>query len=161
MSFLALSGYFGFWMGIVKVARRIRLEILNPKHMRKSKIELLEQIWASQRYGTFFWDTLYFTKHLWVLALVFKVSRQITFLMFGLRCLTLFLKIVGTISFCGLASFQFVPVSKYLEPSLHGSIHGGPGYFLPSTNRLECLFIEICSSLSIWMRNLFGEWLQM
>ena len=44
--------------------------------------------------------------------------------MFGLRCLTLFLKIVGTISFCEqqqqqqqqLASFQFVPVSKYLEP---------------------------------------------
>ena len=74
--------------------------------------------------------------------------------MFGLRCLTLFLKIVGTISFCGIASFQFVSVSKYLGRSLHGSIHGGPWFFFLSTNRLECLFIEICRSLSIWMRNL-------
>ena len=45
-----------------------------------------------------------------------EANKRLKFLMFGLRCLTLFLKIVGTISFCGLASFQFVPVSKYLEP---------------------------------------------
>ena len=56
---LAFLGHFWSWMGIVRVARWIRLEILNPKHMRESKIGLLEQIWASKRYHTFFWVTLY------------------------------------------------------------------------------------------------------
>ena len=42
--FFAFLRHFWFWMGIVKVARWIRLEILNPNHMQESKIGLLEQI---------------------------------------------------------------------------------------------------------------------
>ena len=57
-AFLAFLRHFRFWMDIVKVAKWIRLEILNPKHMRESKIGLLEQIWASKRRQTFFWGTL-------------------------------------------------------------------------------------------------------
>ena len=49
LAFLAFLGHFWFWMGIVRVARWIRLKILNPKHMQESKIGLLEQIWASKR----------------------------------------------------------------------------------------------------------------
>ena len=45
-AFLAFLGYLWFWMGNIKLARWFRLGILNPKHMRKSKIGLLEQIWA-------------------------------------------------------------------------------------------------------------------
>ena len=48
--------------------------------------------------------------------------------------------------------FPVCPRIKIFGASLHGSIHGGPWYFFPSTNRSECLSIEICSSLSIWMR---------
>ena len=48
-AFLAFWGHFWFWMGTVEVARWIRLEILNPKHMRESKIGLLEQISAVAR----------------------------------------------------------------------------------------------------------------
>ena len=36
------------------VARWNGLEILIPKHMWKSKIGLLEQIWGQNPYGTFF-----------------------------------------------------------------------------------------------------------
>ena len=36
------------------MSRSTRLEILIQKHMRESKIGLLQQIWASKRYHTFF-----------------------------------------------------------------------------------------------------------
>ena len=54
-AFLAFLGCLGFSMGNIKVARWNGLEILIPKHMWKSKIGLLEQIWAKNLYVTFFW----------------------------------------------------------------------------------------------------------
>jgi len=41
-------------MGNIKEAGWNGLKILIPKHMRKSKIGLLEQIWAQNPYDTFF-----------------------------------------------------------------------------------------------------------
>ena len=58
-AFLAFLGYLWFWMGNIKVARWNGVDFLIPKHMRKSKIGLLEQIWAQNPYDTFFWVTLY------------------------------------------------------------------------------------------------------
>ena len=46
-------------MGNIKVARWNRVDFLIPKHMRKSKIGLLEQIWAKNPYVKFLWVTLY------------------------------------------------------------------------------------------------------
>ena len=40
---------FWFWMGIAKVVRWIGLQILIPKHIRKSQIQHLEQILAQKR----------------------------------------------------------------------------------------------------------------
>ena len=42
-AFLAFLGLLIFWMGMFKVSRWNGLEILNPKHMWKSQIQLLEQ----------------------------------------------------------------------------------------------------------------------
>ena len=53
-AFLAFLGYLWFWMGNIKVARWNGLKILIPKHMWKSKIGLLEQIWGQNPYDTFF-----------------------------------------------------------------------------------------------------------
>ena len=57
-AFLAFLGHLWFAMGNIKVARWNGLEILIPKHMWKSKIGLLEQIWGQNPYDTFFWVTL-------------------------------------------------------------------------------------------------------
>ena len=57
-AFLVFLGHIIFWMGMFKVIRWNWLEILIPKHMWKSKIGLLEQIWGQNPYGTFFWVTL-------------------------------------------------------------------------------------------------------
>ena len=51
--FLTFLGYLWFWIGNIKVARWNGLEILIPKHMWKSKIGLLEQIWAQNPFVTF------------------------------------------------------------------------------------------------------------
>ena len=53
-AFLTFLGYFWFWMGNIKVARWNGVNFLIPKHMRKTKIGLLEQIWAKNPYVTFF-----------------------------------------------------------------------------------------------------------
>ena len=53
-AFLVFSGYLWFSMGNIKVATWNGLKILIPKHMWKSKIGLLEQIWAQNPYDTFF-----------------------------------------------------------------------------------------------------------
>ena len=53
-AFLAFLGHLWFAMGNIKVARWNGLEILIPKHMWKSKIGLLEQIWGQNSYVTFF-----------------------------------------------------------------------------------------------------------
>ena len=50
---------FGALNILFQVFRSNGLEILILKHMWKNKIGPLQQIWASKRYGTFFWDTLY------------------------------------------------------------------------------------------------------
>ena len=52
--FFMFLGYLWFWTGNIKVARWNGLEIMIPKHMWKSKIGLLEQIWGQNPYGTFF-----------------------------------------------------------------------------------------------------------
>ena len=52
--FFTFLGYLWFWIGNIKVARWNGLEILIPKHMWKSKIGLLEEIWAQNPYVTFF-----------------------------------------------------------------------------------------------------------
>ena len=57
-AFLAFLGYLWFSMGNIKMARWNGLEILIPKHMWKSKIGLLEQIWGQNPYVAFFWVTL-------------------------------------------------------------------------------------------------------
>ena len=51
---MAFLGFFWFWMGNIKVARWNGINFLILKHMRKSKIGLLEQIWAKNPYVTFF-----------------------------------------------------------------------------------------------------------
>ena len=43
-AFLAFLGHLLFWMGMFKVFRWNGLEILIPKHMRKSQIGPLEEI---------------------------------------------------------------------------------------------------------------------
>ena len=53
-AFMAFLGYFWFWMGNIEVARWNGVDFLIPKHMRKSKIGLLEQISAKNPYVTFF-----------------------------------------------------------------------------------------------------------
>ena len=53
-AFIAFLGYFWFWMGDIEVARWNRVDFLVPKQLRKSKIGLLEQIWAKNPYVTFF-----------------------------------------------------------------------------------------------------------
>ena len=53
-AFIAFLGYFWFWMGDIEVARWNGVDFLVPKHLRKSKIGLLEQIWAKNPYVTFF-----------------------------------------------------------------------------------------------------------
>ena len=58
----SVFGYLKFLIGIWKL-RWNGLKILIPKHMWKSKIGPLQQIWASIRYGTFFWGTLYTLKN--------------------------------------------------------------------------------------------------
>ena len=58
-AFMAFLGYFWFWMGDIEVVRWNGVDFLVPKHLRKSKIGLLEQIWAKNPYVTFFWVTLY------------------------------------------------------------------------------------------------------
>ena len=58
-TFIAFLGYFWFWMLDIEVARWNGVDFLVPKHMRKSKIGILEQIWAKNPYVTFFWVTLY------------------------------------------------------------------------------------------------------
>ena len=45
-AFIVFLGYFWFWMGDIEVVRWNRVDFLVPKHLRKSKIGLLEQIWA-------------------------------------------------------------------------------------------------------------------
>ena len=52
--FFMFLGYLWFWTGNIKVARWNGLEIMIPKHMWKSKIGLLEEIWAQNPYVTFF-----------------------------------------------------------------------------------------------------------
>ena len=47
-------GHLWLTMGNINVARWNGLEILIPKHMWKSKIGLLEQIWGQNSYVTFF-----------------------------------------------------------------------------------------------------------
>ncbi len=56
--FFAFLSRFRFWKDIIWMTRWNRLEILIPKHMWKSKIGLLEQIWGQNPYDTFFWVTL-------------------------------------------------------------------------------------------------------
>ena len=53
-AFMAFLGYFWFWMGDIEVVRWNGVDFLVPKHLRKSKIGLLEQIWAKNPYVTFF-----------------------------------------------------------------------------------------------------------
>ena len=53
-AFLVFSGYLWFSMGNIKVATWNGLKILIPKHMWKSKIGLLEQIWGQNPYDAFF-----------------------------------------------------------------------------------------------------------
>ena len=53
-AFLAFLGHLWFSMGNIKMARWNGLKILIPKHMWKSKIGLLEQIWGQNPYDTFF-----------------------------------------------------------------------------------------------------------
>ena len=53
-AFLAFLGHLWFSMGNIKVARWNGLKILIPKHMWKSKIGLLEQIWGQNPYVAFF-----------------------------------------------------------------------------------------------------------
>ena len=53
-TYMAFLGYFWFWMGNIGVARWNGFNFLIPKHLRKSKIGLLEQIWAKNPYVTFF-----------------------------------------------------------------------------------------------------------
>ena len=53
-AFMAFLGYFRFWMGDIEVARWNGVDFLVPKHLRKSKIGLLELIWAKNPYVTFF-----------------------------------------------------------------------------------------------------------
>ena len=47
-------GYFWFWMGDIEVVKWNGVDFLVPKHLRKSKIGLLEQISAKNPYVTFF-----------------------------------------------------------------------------------------------------------
>ena len=51
-AFIAFLRY--FWMGDIEVVRWNGVDFLVPKHLRKSKIGLLEQIWAKNPYVTFF-----------------------------------------------------------------------------------------------------------
>ena len=53
-AFSAFLGHLIFRMGMFKMFRWNGLEILIPKHLWKSIIAPLEQIWAKNRYGTFF-----------------------------------------------------------------------------------------------------------
>ena len=54
------------------------LKILIPKHMRKCKIGLLEQIWAQNSYDIFFWVTLYFmVNYYWHFRATFSAWFQI------------------------------------------------------------------------------------
>lgn len=62
-AFIAFLWYFWFWMGDIEVVRWNGVDFLVPKHLRKSKIGLLEQIWAKNPYVTFFWVTLYIFKN--------------------------------------------------------------------------------------------------
>ena len=78
LKFLAFLGYLRFWMGNIKEAGWNGLKILIPKHMRKSKIGLLEQIWAQNPYDTFFWVTLYFmVNYYWHFHATFSAWFQI------------------------------------------------------------------------------------
>ena len=52
-AFIAFLWYFWFWMGDIEVVRWNRVDFLVPKHLRKNKIGLLEQIWAKNPYVTF------------------------------------------------------------------------------------------------------------
>ena len=52
-AFFAFLGKLWFWMCNIEEARWNGLKILIPKHMRKSKNELLEQISAKNPYVTF------------------------------------------------------------------------------------------------------------
>ena len=58
-AFSAFLGQLRFWMDTVWVARWNGFKILIPKHMWKSKIQLLEQKLGEHCYITFFRDTLY------------------------------------------------------------------------------------------------------
>ena len=64
-AFLVFSGYLWFSMGNIKVATWNGLKILIPKHMWKSKIGLLEQIWGQNPYDAFF---LGHPVHTWILS---------------------------------------------------------------------------------------------
>ena len=52
--FMAFLGFLWFRMGNIKEARWNGIDFLISKHMQKSKIRLLEQIWAQNPYVTFF-----------------------------------------------------------------------------------------------------------
>ena len=52
-AFIAFLWYFWFWMGDIEVVRWNGDDFLVPKHLQKSKIGLLEQIWAKNPYVTF------------------------------------------------------------------------------------------------------------
>ena len=70
-AFIAFLGYFWFWMGDIEVARWKGVDFLVPKHLRKSKIGLLEQIWAKNPYVTFFLDhPVYVKENLFWLLMV-------------------------------------------------------------------------------------------
>ena len=60
MHFFAFLGHSWFLMGINKMSRWFELKILILNHPWKSEIRPLEQILGWNRYGTFFWCTLYF-----------------------------------------------------------------------------------------------------
>ena len=53
-AFPVFLGHYWFWMSNIKVAIWDGLEILIPKHMWKSKIGLLEQIWGQNPNDAFF-----------------------------------------------------------------------------------------------------------
>ena len=53
-AFMAFLGYFWFWMGDIEVVRWNGVDFPVPKHLRKSKIGLLEPISAKNPYVTFF-----------------------------------------------------------------------------------------------------------
>ena len=75
-AFMAFLGYFWFWMGDIEVVRWNGVDFLVPKHLRKSKIGLLEQIWAKTPYVTFFWVTLYINMWLKYMSFFFGIGNE-------------------------------------------------------------------------------------